>query len=98
MLRVDVDAEELTTDDTFQHFTKLRVVVGQLHIRPHLSTRVAQPHGMDVACVDKGVRLSVGLAEVYSGVESVREAVLEHPSQVRILQHRLDFLDFPCCP
>ena len=91
---VDVDAEELTADDAFEHLFQLRALVGQLDVGPDLCTRIAQPHGMDVAGVDEGVGFSVAFAVVYGGVQRVGEAVFEHPGQFGVGEHLLDPFDF----
>ena len=73
-----------------QHSLQLGVVGRQLNVRPHLCAGVAQPHGVDVARVDEGVVLAVGvLAVVHRGVEGVWEAVAEHPCQTFVGEHGL---------
>ena len=96
-IRVDVDAAELSPDDAAQHAPKGLVVVGKAHVGPHLGTRIAQPHGVNVARIDKRVVVAVGrLAIVDGGLQRVGEAVLEHPSQLRIvLEQPFHLLDLP---
>ena len=87
---VDVDALELAVDDAGQHLLQLRVFVSQLYVGPYLGTRVAQPHGVDVAGVYKGVVVAV---EVYGGVERVGETVLEHPGEAGVGEQGLHPFD-----
>ena len=61
---MNVNTEELTADDAFEHLFQMSVTVGKLHVGPYLGARIAQPHGMDVAGVDKGVGLAVQHTEV----------------------------------
>ena len=87
---VDVDALELSEDDAANHLAQLFVLVGILDVWPHLRTAVAEPHGMYVACIYKGVVLAV---EVGCGVDGIRETVLEHPCQIGVaLEEFLHFL------
>ena len=92
---VDHQAAQLPQYHAAQHMGQLRVVVGKAHVGPHLGTRVAQPHGVDVARIDEGVVLAVGrLAVVHGGLQRVRETVLEHPCQVVVpFQFFLHILD-----
>ena len=88
---IQLDALELAADHAGDHVAQLLVLVGQLHVRPHLGARVTEPHGMDVTRVDHRVVLAVlVLARPTHGrVERVREAVLEHPRQAGVGQHAL---------
>ena len=90
-IRVEVDAQELAADHSLEHGFQLGIFVGELHVRPDLCARVAQPHGVDVARIDKGVGLAVQQAEMYRRVQRVGKTVLEHPRQVGIFQQCLDF-------
>lgn len=87
-IRIEVDTLELTADHTLYHIFESLVLVGKLQIRPHLGTRVAQPHGMDIAGVYKGIVLAlVALAVMYCGVDGVGETILEHPGQFAVGKH-----------
>ena len=80
---VEDDALQLSQDGAAHHAAHFLVVLGKLHVGPHLCAAVAQPHGVYVAGVDEGVVIAVvGGAVVHGGVEGVGEAVAEHPGQV----------------
>ena len=88
-IRVDAYAFELTVYHSGYHSPKIFILTDISHIRPDLSPGVAKPHSMDIAGIDIGIRLSVSSFHgMNGGVESVRIAVGEHPSQTRVLQHR----------
>ena len=93
-VRILINAQKLTANDSFEHRLQLRIIVGKLYVRPYLCTRVAQPHGMDVARIDKSVRFTVQHTEVHGGIQCIWETVLEHPGQIRILQQRFYFRNF----
>ena len=44
-------------------------------------SKVSQPHGVDVAGDDEGIRLAVHQTEVHRGVQRVWITVLEHPRE-----------------
>ena len=91
-IRVDTNTLQLAQDGAPHHLTDLHVVLGKLHVGPHLGTGVAKPHGMDVAGIDKGVVIAFAVGIMYGSVKCVRETVLEHPCQVRrVLQKFLHF-------
>ena len=90
-VRVVLDVLELTQDDTLNHLLDILVLLGKLEIGPYLGSRVAAPHGVDVAGV--GVAVGVFLV-VHGGVEGVGETVLKHPGEIgRVLQTLLHVLD-----
>ena len=88
-IRIKIDAQELTADYSFEHLLQFRVLVGKLNVGPHLRTRIAQPHGMNVTRIDKGIGLTVQHTEMYRRVQCVRETVFEHPGQIGIFQESL---------
>lgn len=94
-VRVVLDVLELTQDDTLNHLLDILVLFGKLEIGPYLGCRVAAPHGVDVAGIDKGVGVAVGVfLVVHGGVEGVGETVLKHPGEIgRVLQTLLHVLD-----
>ena len=48
---------------------------------------------MNIACIDKSVRVAVTVfAEVHGGVKRIRETVAEHPRELRIRKLRRDFV------
>ena len=72
---IDIDEFQLAADNPRDHPLQLRVLTAQLHVGPHLSSRIAQPHRRNIARVDVRVGISRGvLAVVYRGheVERVR--------------------------
>ena len=82
-VRVVLDVLELTQDDTLNHLLDILVLLGKLEIGPYLGCRVAAPHGVDVAGIDKGVGVAVGVfLVVHGGVEGVGETVLKHPGEI----------------
>ena len=95
--RVYVDAGKLTVDDASHHLFQVSILIGQLYVRPNLSARVTQPHGVDIARIHKGVGLARQsiLAEVHGSVQGVGETVAEHPRQLGVFQPGLHLLDGP---
>ena len=92
---VEADAAELPQNRAAHHFLQFRVLVDELHIGPHLCTRVAQPHRVDVARIDEGVVVARCVGVMHRRFECVREAVAEHPRQFRVgFQQFLHLLDF----
>ena len=76
---VDADTLQLAQDGASYHFSDFLVFFGKLYVRPYLGTRIAQPHGVNVACIYKGIVVALSIRVVYGGVERVRKTVLEHP-------------------
>ena len=95
-IRVDTDTLELAQDSAPYHLAQFLVGLGKRHIRPHLRTGVSQPHGMDIARIDKGVVIAVLCSRIMDGrIERVGEAILKHPRQIRcIAKQGFHFLDF----
>ena len=92
---VDVDELELAAYSALHHCLKLGVFVGKLHIRPYLRSRVAEPHGVDVAGIHECIVLAIlTLAVMYGGVDSIGETVLEHPCKLLVLELLLHLGDF----
>ena len=90
-IRVQDYAAELAADNPRDHVAQGGIRLCQRHVWPHLGRGITQPHGMDVAGVDKSVRGAVGIAaEMHGGVECVGKAVFKHPCQLRIGQQGLD--------
>ena len=85
-IRVDIYQLELTVDHSGYHAAQGLVIIGKLHIRPHLRSGIPEPHGVYIAGIDKRVVHTVllVLTEMHSGVQSVGKAVGEHPCQPRI--------------
>src|SRR5262249_13337027 len=71
------DATYLTIDDTGDELLERFVLLHQGQIRPDLRGAVAQPHRVDIARDDIGVRPAVNDFEINRGVERVGEAILE---------------------
>ena len=92
---VEADPLQLAQDDPLQHLLQVLVLRRELDVGEPLGTRVAEPHGMDVARVDERVGQAVValLVEVDGGVEGVGEAVDEHPGQTQVGQLRGHLLD-----
>src|SRR5581483_1952966 len=76
-----------------QHGLEPTVLAGEGKIRPDLGRRVTQPHGVDIASDDEGVRHTVLLLKEDSRVECVGEALLEHGGEPRIGDATACFLD-----
>ena len=84
---IDADERELAVDDTGQHVLQMLILPRELHVRPDLRAGIAQPHGVDIARVDKGAPATrLVLSEMDGRVERVREAVGEHPGEPGIRQ------------
>ena len=81
---VNEDAGKLAADDSAYEVAKGFVLTHIAQIGPHLGTAVAQPHGMNVTCIDECIIVTIGIAVVYSGVEGVGEAVGKHPVEFRV--------------
>ena len=83
---VNIDAFELSQDDTGEHPLQMLVLGGQLYIGKHLCARVSQPHRVNVTRIYKGVGIAfaVGFGVVYRSVKGVGEAVDKHPCQAHI--------------
>ena len=93
-IAVDVDALELPKDNAANHPPQRFVLIGKLHVGPHLSARIAQPHGWDIARIDKRVVFAVNHPIVDSRLQRVRKTVGKHPRQLRVaLQFFLHLLD-----
>ncbi len=92
---VNVDEFELTENRTAQHLLQRRILICQLHIREHLSTGIAQPHGVDVTCINKGIVFTIFLvyAIVHRSVDCVWITVLKHPAEIGVFLQQ--FL-YPC--
>ena len=84
---VDIDALQLTEDNATDEPRQFRVVLAECHIRKHLSTTVAQPHGVNVARINKGILIAV---EMDSSVQRIRQTILEHPCQPAVGENFLD--------
>ena len=85
---IDADALKLPSDHSFYHFLELGILAYITHIRPHLRTRITQPHSRDVACVYECIRLTFRVfAVVDSCIKCVGIAVGKHPAQAGVLQH-----------
>ena len=81
---VEIDALELAQDDTADEFCQFGVIVGKLYVGPHLCSRVAQPHGGNVACIDKSIIITIHHAIVDCRLQCVWKAILEHPCQIGV--------------
>ena len=91
---VEADARELAQHNAAHEATQGLVVLHEAQVRPHLCRRVAQPHGVYVACVDERVVFAVGAARVvHRGVERVGEAVAEEPCELRVAEGALHLVD-----
>ena len=90
---VDVDTPGLTVDNTCQHGFYRRIFVGEFNMGENLCRRVAQPHGVDVACQDESIGFAVQHLMFAGGIQRIRETVFEHPGQFRVFQFRFSSLD-----
>ena len=75
----------MTPEQAGGHPSQFRVARGEAKQRGQLQTGIPQPHGRDVAGIDKGVVVAVGLSVVCSGLQRVGKAVPEHPGQPGIV-------------
>lgn len=93
-IRVEDYALELTTYHPFKHIFESLVLVGKLHIGPHLRAGVPQPHGMNIAGIYKRIVLSIiPYAIMYGGIKGIGITVFKHPCQFRIDKHGFNFSD-----
>ena len=91
---IDVDALELAENHAGEHLLQFRILVGQFHIGEHLRAGVSQPHGVDVARIDEGVGITIGILRVvHGGIDGVGEAVDEHPCQSQVGELADNLLD-----
>ena len=90
---IDVDAPGLSMNHTQQHVLHPCIIIGKLYIREYLSRRVAQPHGMNITCDDKGIWFTIPFLMLTGGIQRIGETVFEHPSQFWVLQLSLGFPD-----
>ena len=89
-------AFQLAADDAPDQPAQGFVLARQREVGPHLSPRIAQPHGVDVTRIYKGVVFALlVLTVVDGGVERVGEAVFEHPCQLGNRDHLPDAFDLP---
>src|SRR5580698_1972111 len=65
------------------------VILGQRYVGPDLRGRIAQPHCVDVAGNDVGVRLAFKAARENCRVESIGEAILKNRGQRRVADSAL---------
>ena len=95
-ITVDVDTLQLTQDNTTKHFSQFLVFVGKGYVRPHLCTGVAKPHGRNIACIYKGIVITIfEHTIVNSTLQGVGITVGKHPGEFGILlQKFLYLLDF----
>ena len=92
-VRIYEHAPGLAVDDAGQHALQLGVLLGQRQVGPDLGGGIAQPHGVDIAGDDEGVRFAIQLAGTDRGVERIGKAVLEEPRQFRIGDGLLNLQD-----
>ena len=84
-VRVAVDALPLAQDYAGKHPTQRFIFGRKLYIGPNLRATVAKPHRMDVACIDKGIGLSIlALFKVDGGVERVGITGCKHLRQLLV--------------
>ena len=86
-IRVMADEGELAVDYTDQEVAEKLILLRKSDIRPHLGTGIPEPHGVNVSGIDECPPVSIlVLAEMNSGIESIRETVGKHPGQLLVLE------------
>ena len=83
-IRIDIDAFKLPADHSFKHFFQFRIFICQLYVRPDLCSGITQPHGMNIACVNKSVGLAICCAVMNGCFQGIGETIFEHPCQFLI--------------
>ena len=94
-ISIDICILKLPENNAPKHFLQLRIFINQTHIRPHLSSRIALPHGGNITGIDKRIVVSV-LHPIMNGrFKCIRITVLKHPSKSWIaLQYSFNTLNF----
>ena len=87
---VEQDAFELTEDHPTNHSAQLFVFLCERYVGPYLSARITQPHSVNISCINECIVVAVDGAVMDGGIERVREAVFEHPCQLRVSQQFFD--------
>ena len=84
-IRINVDAHPLAVNHTRHHLLQMSIFIGQRHVWPHLSTRIPQPHCMNISRINERIGATIlEVTEMNRGVKGVRKAVRKHPRQLLI--------------
>ena len=89
---IDQDAGGLAIDSSDQHLPQVLILLRQGDEGVNLRRGVTQPHGVNISGDHERIRLAVYHLELTGRVQGIRVAVLEHPSQLRVLDTGLGSL------
>src|SRR5581483_545739 len=87
-IAVDLDEPRVAANHTFEKPSQGGIVLGERKVGPHLRGGVAEPHRINIAGNDVGVRLALKTAWKDGGVQRVWKAMLKYPSQFRAAGRR----------
>ena len=76
-----INTLQLAQNHTTQHLSEFLILGTQLHVRPYLSPRIAQPHGRNIAGIYKGIILAIYHTVMHGRFQGIGKAVGKHPSQ-----------------
>ena len=84
-IRVDANEPELGVDNPRNHLPQLLIPARKGHIGPDLGPRIAKPHRMDIACINKSSRRAVLILPVmHRSIQRIRETIGKHPLKLGI--------------